>query len=316
MMIDGVEPSLYNSFGRIFSLSSSGGGIRITSKMWAGETDFHDDYDPTASITNIVMGAWSFDDLKIAVKRCRRDAGRPFDDELFETIYFVTGGRIRDAMIMYNSKQVITEDADQIVQRVSKGGAKVALMRVDERSSSEYVDALRSIFRRQNHITRRDFDAVDILVDSHYLMRKLHDKVDGDEILRSYHSALDRGMRRVAAVYFEELLQWCMSRPGKFDSISSFLNTTGLGTGEESVWMLKMSDCYWIPSISNFVNVESAIVRDDNRLFCFRYTIQPTHTQRLGPKLRNKMWTPISETTIIFVTPADLQFTPPNDAAM
>ena len=195
IMIDGVEPSLYNSFGRIFSLCTSGGGIRITSEMWAGETNFHADYDPTPSVTNIVMGAWSFDDLKMAVKRCRDDAGMPFDDELFENIYFVTGGRIRDALIMYNSKQVITEYANRNVQRVSKGVAKLALMRVDQRSSSEHVDALRSIFRRQDHTSRRDFDAVDILVDSHFLVRKLHDKVDGDEILRSYHSALDRGMR-------------------------------------------------------------------------------------------------------------------------
>ena len=82
--------------------------------------------------------------------------------------------------------------------------------------------------------------------------------------------------------------------------------------------MLKTSDCYWIPSFPNFVNVDSAIVRDDDRLFCFQYTIQPTHTYktlRIRPKLLNNLWTTISETTIIFVTPAGVQFTPPSDAA-
>lgn len=319
IMIDGVEPSLYNSFGPIYSLCTSGGGIRITSEMRAGERDFHDDYDPTPSVTNIVMGAWSFDDLKVAVSRCRRDAGgTPFDDELFEDIYFVTGGRIRDAVDMYNSKQVVTKDADQIVERVSKIGAKLALMRVDERSSSEHVDALRSIFRRQDHAKQYDFDAVDILVDSHYFVRKLHEKVNGDEILRSYHSALERGMRRAAGDYFEELMHWCLCQPGEFDSISDFLNTSGTGTGEEGVRMLKTSDCYWIPSIPNFVNVDSVIVRDDDHLFCFQYTIQPTHTykiRRLKPKLISNLWTTISQTTIIFVTPAGVQFTPPEDAA-
>jgi len=318
IMIDGVAPSLYNSFGRIFSLCTSGGGIRITSEMRAGETDFHDDYDPTPSVTNIVMGAWSFDNMKVAVNRCRRDAGTPFDGELFEEIYFVTGGRIRDAMIMYNLKQVITKDADQVIGRVSSGVAKLALMRVDERSSSEHVDALRSIFRRQDHTKPNDFDTVDILVDSHYLVRKLHDKVDGDEILRSYHSALERGMRRAAGDYFEELMHWCLCQPGEFDSISGFLNTSGTGTGEEGVKMLKTSDCYWIPSIPNFVNVDSAIVRDDNCLFCFQYTIHPTHTykvRRLRPKLISNLWTTIVETSIIFVTPAGVQFTPPDAAA-
>ncbi|KAL3906120.1 MAG: hypothetical protein SGILL_009402 [Bacillariaceae sp.] len=317
-MIDGVAPSLYNSFGVIYSLCASGGGIRITSEMRAGERHFHADYDSTRSMTNIVMGAWSFNDLKVAVDRCRKDAGRSFCDELFESIYFVTGGRIRDAIDMYDKQQVSTGDADEIVGRVSKESAKLALMRVDERPSSDHVDALRSIFRRYDHPSENQFDAVDILVDSQYLVRKLHEKVDGQELLSSYHSALERGMRRTAGDYFEELMHWCLCQPEAFDSISDSLNTSGSGTEEEGVRMLKKSDCYWMPSTPNFVNIDSAIVRNNDHLFCIQYTIQPTHTyktRRLRPKLLSNLWTKISETTIIFVAPADVQFTPPVEAA-
>ena len=68
----------------------------------------------------------------------------------------------------------------------------MALARVNERSTSDHVDALRSIFRRYDAVG--SYDTVNMLVDSQFIMRKLHDKIDGQELLNSYHKRRNVGI--------------------------------------------------------------------------------------------------------------------------
>jgi hypothetical protein len=75
---------------------------------------------------------------------------------------------------------------------------------------------------------------------------------------------------------------------------------------------------YWIPSIPNFVNIDSAIVGADGRLWCFQFTIEKTHgwkRRRLNSSFVNgipPLGVAIHDITIVYVVPSDIEFTEPD----
>ena len=322
-MVDGLLVTEVEFVTELDTLCTSGRGDKITSEKSIGPIPDWEEIEEERqrkvrlqSTANIVMGAWQVDDMKCAITACCVGNDERFDEELFEEIYYVTGGRIREAVSMYRKKEVSTIYADNVVKRVSVvASAKLALARTDQRSTSDHVDALRSIFRRpmQGDV----WDEVDIIVDSQYMIHKLHEKVDGEELLNSYHSARDCGYYKAAADYFEELMHWQLSQPGVFPSISDSLK--GQGTASEGVQMLKTTNCYWMPSTPNFVNIDAAIVRPDMHVWCFQYTTGQSHTykkRRLRPKFLNVLnqsfVQQVQDVTVIFVVPTGTTFSTPD----
>ena len=52
------------------------------------------------------------------------------------------------------------------------------------------------------------------------------------------------------------------------------------GTGKEGVAQLKKKNQYWIPSVPNFVNIDSAVVDYEDAVWCFQFTLSSSHTYK------------------------------------
>ena len=148
------------------------------------------------------------------------------------------------------------------------------------------------------------------------MIRCLREKIDGAEHFDAYHAALLRGLNGAAGVHFEELLHWCLSQSDYFDGNTSSVRASG--KGGKGVRELNATKLYWIPSIPNFVNIDSAILGSDGHLWCFQFTIDTTHSwkrRRLTSSFVNiipPIGVAIVDITIVFVVPTDIQFKAPD----
>ncbi|KAL3918165.1 MAG: hypothetical protein SGILL_004369 [Bacillariaceae sp.] len=309
LFVDGPKvDDTFSLYSSVKYFCTSGKGVRIKNHM-------------RKTVTNIVLGGWKLEDLKSAVAanfslQLNDDDethATYFNTEQFDQIYFVVGGRIRDFMSSYADREVSTFWADEQVDRLSSGQADLSLQFRDCRASSDHIDSVRTLFR----IPDRTTDTVDIIVDSQYIMRGLLEKIDGQEHLGAYQTAKTRNLMGAAATHFEELMHWQFSFPDTFASVLSSVRASGKGA--EGVRQLTQTNMYWVPSIPNFVNLDSAIVDANGHLWCFQFTTSTTHgykKRRLRPSFVNLIPAlpnvSINDVTMVFVVPADTVFTSPD----
>mmetsp|Transcript_31466 Transcript_31466/g.51948 ORF Transcript_31466/g.51948 Transcript_31466/m.51948 type:complete len:170 (+) Transcript_31466:390-899(+) len=64
--------------------------------------------------------------------------------------------------------------------------------------------------------------------------------------------------------------------PNSITNVAPFNVLQGTGTRAESVLQLESPNVYWMPSISNFVNIDAAIMID-GVLYCVQYTVSSSH---------------------------------------
>ena len=308
--VDGPKSDQFTRYTYLNYGCTSGCGIRIKHHM-------------AAATFNVVMGAWTVESLRSVValeydldqNETDQNSTKYFDNEAFDAVYFVKGGRIRgffSAFASFRATGVVdTSFEDQVVARVSGGQAELSLSQSDCRSTSEHVDSLRSMFRKASGAT----DSVNLHVDSGYMIRGLKEKVRGEELFNSYKKAESEGNKGAQANYFEELMHWCLRQPGSFPAITSSVHADG--SGRDGVAQLTSKNQYWIPSVPNFVNIDSAVVGSDSAVWCFQFSVSSSHMykkRRLRPQFLNLLSVvdTTGEVTIVFVVPKGTNFTLPD----
>ena len=304
---DGPKSPEFSRFSKLTYGCTSGGGIRIKHHM-VGKT------------FNVAMGGWKKEDLETAIvtqlkldpTETNPESTQFFDQEKFDAVYFVHGGRIRGFLQSYQSQDgVDTTFADSVVARVSKQQASLSLSHSDCRSTDEHVDSLRTMFRMANGSP----DSVVLHVDSGYMLRKLRTKISGEELFSSYKKAEAEGNKGAQSNYFEEMLHWCFRQEGISPSITQSVHAEGSGT--EGVGELTQKNQYWIPSVPNFVNIDSAIVGSDEKVWCYQFTVSRKHSYKKR-RLRSTFLNHISfldetnEVVIVFVVPQGTDFALPD----
>jgi hypothetical protein len=205
---------------------------------------------------------------------------------------------------------VDTALADETISRVSKQQASLSLSLSDCRSTSDHIDTLRSIFRADGGGT----DSVNMHVDSQYIIRGLYENIEGEELFDSYKQAAHERNTGAQANYFEELMHWCFCQDKMSPSIVGSVHSRG--TGAEGVLQFTDRNVYWIPSIPNFANIDSAIFSSGGDLCCFQFTISAVHTyksRRFRQQFLCKIPVQFNEpATILFVVPHCTAFVAPN----
>ena len=89
------------------------------------------------------------------------------------------------------------------------------------------------------------------------------------------------------------------------------------GSGTEGVRELSQKNQYWIPSVSNFVNIDSAVVGSDDKVWCYQFTVSRTHTFKKR-RMRSCFLNHISvldktqKVVIVFVYPLGTEFRVPD----
>jgi hypothetical protein len=304
--VDGPKSPEFHKFSKMTYGCTSGAGIQIKHHM-------------SKSTTNVVMGGWKkltlaraiIAELDLDPQVTDEESTKYFDRQKFGDVYFVTGGRIRGFREFYEG-EIDTEFADQIVTRVSNDQASLSLSHKDCRSTDKHVDSLRTMFRDPN---RTSTDAVIMHVDSGYLIRKLRDKISGEELFDSYKKAEASGDKGAQANYFEELLHWCFRSEGISEAIVGSVHAEGKGA--QGVAQLAQKNWYWIPSVPNFVNIDSAVVGSDDKVWCYQFTTSTSHTYKKR-RLKSQFLDKISvlestnEVVIVFVYPAGINFSVPD----
>lgn len=112
-------------------------------------------------------------------------------------------------------------------------------------------------------------------------------------------------------------MHWCFRKPGISRAIVDSIHADG--SGAEGVAELTRRNQYWIPSVLNFVNIDSAVVGSDGAVWCFQFTVshsQKYKKRRLRPHFLNliSVLDATGEATIVFVVPAGTTFSLPDNA--
>mmetsp|Transcript_14763 Transcript_14763/g.21775 ORF Transcript_14763/g.21775 Transcript_14763/m.21775 type:complete len:156 (+) Transcript_14763:262-729(+) len=109
-------------------------------------------------------------------------------------------------------------------------------------------------------------------------------------------------------------MYWCFCRDNMSPSVVGSVYSTG--TGAEGVLQFSNTNVYWIPSISNFANIDSAIIGSRGDLWCFQFTIGAVHTyksRRFRQQFLRNIPVPFNgPATILFVVPRGNAFVEPN----
>lgn len=189
-------------------------------------------------------------------------------DEAAKT-YELCGGSIR---LAFTSKergvQHIEGMWNMLVSQAPTAGKKLAIQSNQRSEDPNNYDRMRTMFEGGVG------GAAIQLVDSQFLLRLLKKDASTAQIREAYQLAHVIDLASVRGGLFEELMhRWFETtkpRPITTSRRSS-------GTGREGVSQLDTANMYWVPSVSNFANIDAAFVCGET-LVCLQYTVGQTHS--------------------------------------
>jgi len=246
--------------------------------------------------------------------------GKDCRQQILDDIFYHTGGRIREVFQYAKNPTTWKFEKQSMIGRINKRDAMLCIVETKGSGDAESPDRIRTMFRRGNP----DFfgDCLQI-VDSQFFAHLLQDRCGFEEYYNAYMHAKDTKLSSAARCHFEELVHRLFAKcPQPIEG-----SVQGVGTGAEGVAQLTKYRIYWIPSISNFANINAALLLETEKgvtLWCFQYTISEDH--KFDPRsFRSKFLRPVCKTfelkledvtvNIVFVVPDDVatKFRVPGD---
>ena len=204
---------------------------------------------------------------------------------IFEDIFYHTGGRIREVFLYATNPQVWLEEKTSMIGRIAKKDALLSILETRGSGGPNSPDRVRTMFRNG---PRTFFGDCLQIVDSQFYAQLLRDRCGLEDYYIAYSHALKAGLPTATGCHFEELLHRLFFKcPSPIvECIQSY------GKGSEGIDQFKKG-AYWIPSIPNFANIDAAMLTlDSGKLICFQYTISKSHT--FNPKtFRTKFLRPV-----------------------
>ena len=196
------------------------------------------------------------------------------DDEVFDCVFYYTGGRIRDGVTLVRGSITIEQLSLGHVLKigsVDSSAATLALTSTESSASRKSVDSVRSMFRDENGSAFQ-------IVDSQHILSLLKHKITTEKYLNSFKLALQENQKAVAGYHFEAMMHsvFCEATHTVKDPVQESLKATG--SGHDGVQQLVRKSMYWMPSTTNFANIDAALVDKDGVVFCVQYTVQADHT--------------------------------------
>jgi hypothetical protein len=190
--------------------------------------------------------------------------------------YSLCGGNIRRMLAACEASEPIREELDGVVDQQGIEAMSLALQSTVRSTDRLSPDSLRTMLASQAQRQRKNSNWKGVMlavqtVDSQYALGRLATKMSVDTFLESYRFCLIYGMRSVAGGYFERIIHQSV-KALNFSSVVKRV-AWSVGTTEESLQQLDGTGVYWIPSVSNFVSIDSALVYN-HTLYSFQMTIK------------------------------------------
>ena len=232
-------------------------------------------------------------------------------DEILDDIFYHTGGRIREVLEYAKDPTTWKCEKKSMIGRIKKSNAKLCIIETKGSGDAESPDRIRTMFRRGDP---NFFGDCLQIVDSQFFAHLLQDRCGLEQYYDAYRHAKDTKLSSAAGCHFEELVHRLFRKcPQPIEG--SF---QGVGTGAEGVAQLTKYRIYWIPSISNFANIDAALLLETGKgvtLWCFQYTVSEGH--KFNPRsFQTKFLRPVCKTfdlkledvtvNVVFVVPDDV----------
>jgi hypothetical protein len=192
--------------------------------------------------------------------------------------YNLCGGKIRKMLeFLIVGRQTVKDKLDTLVGRLTETSIDLAIQSTELNPNENIPDRLRTMFRDTSRTSKILMNALQV-VDSSYVLNQLRERLGMEPFLKAYKLSEKLKVKAAEGLYFENLIhQWVLKDSKRKDSkspIKKFYFSTG--TAVEGVCQLSKPNMYWVPSVSNFANIDSALVLN-NTLFAFQITIKASH---------------------------------------
>jgi hypothetical protein len=176
----------------------------------------------------------------------------------------------------------VRKDIERRVKFLGNDTVAMTVHSTERNDDPNHPDRLRTMFVQkakpkttgeQPHDRADDWkevmDALQI-VDSEYAMNRLSKSTSVGAFLDSYRFCLNVDMRSSAGCFFERIIHQSVNTTGLKPTVSRACFSEG--TSKDSLQQLTGPGVYWIPSVSNFASIDSALVCD-HTLYSFQMTI-------------------------------------------
>lgn len=195
------------------------------------------------------------------------------------TAYWLCGGSIRDMRDAYEDKELVTSRLEGLVGGLDGSAVELTCMRTEQRNTGQKnPDRIRTLFWLRNCIqnpTKR-MRGVQV-VDSGFIMNHLRRQLDVDQIFEAYVLAKDAKQVGPEDCFFELLIHRIVAatcQVPRNDADRRLPNVHAVRWAEGKSWNANMEELrtaneYWIPSVSDFPRISSAIV-SRNTLYAFQ----------------------------------------------
>jgi hypothetical protein len=199
--------------------------------------------------------------------------------------YDCCGGNIRDMIAFCGSPEksaALVAELERLVENLDTTAVHLAIGSTERNNDPKNPDRLRTMFERRGtgavwHYRMQAYQ----VVDSPYLLKLLCRKIDMAKFMEGYLLVESLGQRSSLGTFFELAIHQCVLKRSRPLTLNDPLpNVESVRWSEPSIEKeldsLDKPNCYWIPSRTQFPNIDSAMVHDET-LYAFQMTIKKTH---------------------------------------
>ena len=185
-------------------------------------------------------------------------------------VYAFSGGKVRLATwgLEENGILRIKKWFNELFTEFGQEKIALAVTKTDSSASASSSDRLRTRF------VNYDGKGESLLiVDSAYAVNSLRSRLDFGDFMSAFQLAGVCGLRSARGWFFEEIMHlWFKGK--KPSVVHHWLRSDG--SAADGIGAMDKPNLYWIPSTSNFANIDAAIVVG-SILVCIQYTVSDTH---------------------------------------
>jgi hypothetical protein len=201
-----------------------------------------------------------------------------YKESLVEEAYTLCGGKIRDMLEFCEGKrEKVRLSLDIACNELNDSSIALAIQSTERKLADKIPDRLRTMFRDLTITNTELMNGLQV-VDSSYVLSRLCEKLDMEPFFKAYKLSTNVKVESAQGLYFEKIVhQWFLKDSKRADSNSPIQEVCfSTGSKVEGVRQLSKPNMYWVPSTSNFANIDSALVLN-NTLFAFQMTIKHYH---------------------------------------
>ncbi len=191
--------------------------------------------------------------------------------------YELCGGSIRNLLRVCQSDEqyaIVKKDTDRLLSRHSKEEVNVALTSTERSENEKSFDRVRTMFRQE-----KEDDALQI-VDSMYILHELRRRIALSVWFDGYRLSLSVLDGTLQGLYFEKCIHKWFDEQKPKPIIHVRWST---GTTFDGLSQFQAPNEYWIPSVSNFPNIDSAVVVND-QLHALQITCTKSKNRKFDAK--------------------------------